>query len=251
MVAVRERCPGRQPVPQRITLACGTEPCQCRQGKVRYRQPWMIPLSAGFLEIILGQLVQQLLRLSQVRRRAGHAARRARPALLQQRHDLLTEIISSVLGAQVARIIDPDQPVRLRIVHELCTAGIQKRPDQPTTAQRSRCRHADEAAHSGTAQQTKKHGLSLIVSMLGGKQHRRSTLLLTERGIARFPGFPLHAWAWLDPNAYNLQLNAQHFTDGLTVRWPTIGYGLQPVVYVDCANGRQLFTSGQASQKMQ
>ncbi len=149
----------------------------------------------GLAQVDLGQVVQQMLRLTQMRSGARHADCSPRPTLSQERHDVMTKIIARMISALITWILDPGQPVSLRISMELGTVHIQQWPNQPAATQCPGSRHTGQPAHTGAAQQAKEQGFGLVISMLGSEQHFGRVQTLTEHRIARLPGRTLEARA--------------------------------------------------------
>ncbi|MNN07301.1 hypothetical protein D3C81_1201250 [compost metagenome] len=251
MVSVRQAGQRFEPMTQGIALPGTGHLRKRRQLKRPQAQPGKLTGRAGLTQIHVRQFFEQSLRLTQMRRAAGHGRHRLRPALDQHGQDLMPKVIARVLPILVRGIFDPAQAMRTGISLQLSPRDIKHWPQQMPLAQRALTRHPGQSAHARSAQQAKQQGFRLIVAVLGSQQHFVGLNGFSEGVIPRIPSCTFKAGTRLHLHANHLQRHAQRSAHGTTMFRPRIGYGLKAVMHMDGVERRQGFGLGECCQKVQ
>ena len=168
---------------------------------------------------------------------ARECGRSVRPALFQQRHDLLAQEVAVVRGVQVAGIVDPRQTMLAGVAFKEVKRGVQQRTPMPSAGKGAPVAHRRQPIHARSAQGTQQEGFRLVLQVMRGHQYLAGRHCLGERRIARVAGGRLHALAGVDgnPHMHDLQRYAPVIADALAVRGPVFGCRLQAVMDVDGA----------------
>ncbi len=186
-----------------------------------------------------------------MRRGARQVRRGLRPALADQRQHLQAQVIARMLNVLVAQVLDPAQPFAISVNLQLCTRDIQQWPHKPALPQRSLHWHSRQAAHPGTAQQTKQQGLGLIVAVLRGQQQVTRIQPFGKARIARLPRRTLQARARLDLHAHYFERHAIGRAHLTAMRRPVVRRRLQTVMNMNRADWRHCMTLRQLHERMQ
>lgn len=155
-----------------------------------------------------------------------------------------------MMGIVVTGVFDPRQPETARVAFKLGSRDAQQRPHQRAFSKRPLTRHGREPSYTGATQQTKQHGLGLIVLMLTGQQHLALLQRLLECGVTSLSSSLFKAGASCDVDVLNLQRNAKFFAHETTVFRPGVGNGLQTMVNVDGVERRYRVMPSQIGQQM-
>jgi len=168
---------------------------------------------------------------------AGKAGTRLRPAPRQQRQHLAAQEIPIQRGVVVRRILDPPEPMALRMVQQLLSRHRQQRSPQPARGVRPPRLHRAKPVRTGAAQCAQQEGFGLVVLVVGQGEDFPGAQFRRECGMAGGAGRAFQAQALvarhLDPR--DDQRHGQRVAGCLATRGPIVRGRVEPVVHVDGA----------------
>src|SRR3989344_1811396 len=125
MVTVRQSGQGFEPMAERIALASGGEFFQGSEVERRQTQPIEITWRVRLAQVDLRKIIEQSLRLTEMRSTASHGHECLWPPRSQCREHLMTQVIARELPVLIGRILDPAQLVFRCIGFQLSARNIE------------------------------------------------------------------------------------------------------------------------------
>lgn len=145
----------------------------------------------------------------------------------------MTQKISVRHRHYVRGIIDPDQPVFVRISHQVGPRHAQQRPHDESLSKSPDARHAVQPA---TLQQPQQDRFDLVVPMMRKQQARAGRLKqIAKHAIAGLSRRRLRAAGRRDLDAVDTQRNAKTLRLSRAMIRPGVSVRLQTVMHVNSA----------------
>ena len=225
----------------------------CRQTRQRRSRQGARQRTAGFVQVDASQCLRDRGAVGLMASRPRQRALYPRPATLEARQDLVSDVVAVDTLVGIAGIFQPRQMVAHQVVTQGLRAGIEQRAGQPALTQRRQRRHAGETGGPGAAHQLQQQGFGLVALMMGRANSLAVAHQLRQRLIARparrcFRTLPLDGTR-IDPRHHQCHFEVRAQAAAATL--PDIGLGMQSMVHVDGRDVRRRQHLTQLAQSMQ